>query len=78
MFHTVGVDQPVGENVAQFVTILSTTKSQRDTINSYDSYLKDGEQSIDDWIKIGCWSPLWKIELTSEKLHPQQGKNENE
>ena len=42
------------------------------------TYLKDCEQSIDDGIKIRARSSLRKVQLTTEKLHSEQGEDENE
>ena len=41
-------------------------------------YLKDGEQSIDNGIKVRGRSSFGEVELTSEELHSEQGEDEDE
>ena len=41
-------------------------------------YLKDGEQSIDNGIKVRRRSSFGEVELTSEELHSEQGEDEDE
>ena len=41
-------------------------------------YLKDGEQRVDNRIKVRCWSSFREVQLTSKELHSKQGENEDE
>ena len=41
-------------------------------------YQKDGEQRVDNRIKVRCWSSFREVQLTSKELHSKQGENEDE